>query len=76
MEPGGPFPFPVRQIQPKPAPPERLVCRILVAVADDWGEDATRRAKAALISTSVPSAARVVDYMNGGQVHAIVAGKP
>jgi S-adenosyl methyltransferase len=36
-------------------------------VADDWGEDATRRAKAALISTSVPSAARVVDYLNGGQ---------
>jgi hypothetical protein len=36
-------------------------------VADDWGEDATRRAKAALISTSVPSAARVLDYMNGGQ---------
>ena len=36
-------------------------------MADDWGEDATRRAKAALISTSVPSAARVLDYMNGGQ---------
>jgi hypothetical protein len=36
-------------------------------VADDWGEDATRRAKAALISTSVPSAARVLDYINGGQ---------
>jgi hypothetical protein len=36
-------------------------------VADDWGEDATRRAKAALISTSVPSAARVLDYLNGGQ---------
>jgi hypothetical protein len=36
-------------------------------VADDWGEDSTRRAKAALISTSVPSAARVLDYMNGGQ---------
>jgi len=49
------------------AVPERLVCRILVAVADDWGEDATRRAKADLISTSVPSAARVVDYLNGGQ---------
>jgi S-adenosyl methyltransferase len=49
------------------AAPERLVCRILIAVADDWGEDATRRAKAALISTTVPSAARVVDYLNGGQ---------
>jgi len=36
-------------------------------VADDWGEDSTRRAKADLISTSVPSAARVLDYMNGGQ---------
>jgi S-adenosyl methyltransferase len=36
-------------------------------VAEDWGEDATRRAKAALISTSVPSAARVIDYLNGGQ---------
>ena len=49
------------------AAPEPLDCRILVAVADDWGEDATRRAKAALISTTVPSAAQVVDYMNGGQ---------
>jgi S-adenosyl methyltransferase len=36
-------------------------------VADDWGEDATRRAKAALISTTVPSAARVADYLYGGQ---------
>src|SRR6266704_5420152 len=37
-------------------------------MADDWGEDdATRRAKAALISTTVPNAARVVDYMYGGQ---------
>jgi S-adenosyl methyltransferase len=37
-------------------------------MADDWGEDdATRRAKAALISTTVPNAARVVDYLYGGQ---------
>ncbi len=36
-------------------------------MADDWGEDATRRAKAALISTTVPNAARVADYMYGGQ---------
>jgi hypothetical protein len=37
-------------------------------MAEDWGEDdATRRAKAALISTTVPNAARVVDYMYGGQ---------
>ncbi len=36
-------------------------------MADDWGEEeATRRAKAALINTSVPNAARVVDYLNGG----------
>jgi S-adenosyl methyltransferase len=36
-------------------------------VADDWEEDATRRAKAALISTTVPNAARVADYLYGGQ---------
>jgi hypothetical protein len=36
-------------------------------VADDWGEDATRRAKAALITTTVPNAARVADYLYGGQ---------
>ena len=36
-------------------------------MADDWGEDATRRAKAALIDTTVPNAARVVDYFYGGQ---------
>ena len=34
---------------------------------DDWGQDATRRAKAAQISTTVPSAARVTDYLYGGQ---------
>ena len=34
---------------------------------EDWGEDATRRAKAALISTLVPNAKRVADYMYGGQ---------
>ena len=35
----------------------------------DWEEDddATRRAKAALISTTVPNAARVTDYLYGGQ---------
>ena len=36
-------------------------------MADDWGEDATRRAKAALINTTVPNAARVADYLYGGQ---------
>lgn len=34
---------------------------------EDWGEDATRRAKAALISTRVPNAARVLDYLYGGE---------
>jgi S-adenosyl methyltransferase len=35
---------------------------------DDWAtEDAARRAKAALITTTEPSAARVVDYLYGGQ---------
>jgi hypothetical protein len=35
---------------------------------DEWGEDdATRRAKAALITTTVPNAARVADYLYGGQ---------
>jgi hypothetical protein len=36
-------------------------------MSDDWGEDATRRAKAALITTTVPNAARVADYLYGGQ---------
>ena len=36
-------------------------------MADDWGEDATRRAKVALITTTVPNAARVADYLYGGQ---------
>jgi hypothetical protein len=36
-------------------------------MADDWGEDATRRAKAALITTTVPNAARVADFLYGGQ---------
>jgi len=34
---------------------------------NDWGEDATRRAKAAQINTTVPNAARVVDFLYGGQ---------
>jgi hypothetical protein len=36
-------------------------------MVDDWGEDATRRAKASLIDTTVPNAARVTDYLYGGQ---------
>ena len=36
-------------------------------MADDWSEDATRRAKASLIDTTVPNAARVIDYLYGGQ---------
>ena len=36
-------------------------------MANDWGEDATRRAKAAQINTTVPNAARVVDFLYGGQ---------
>ncbi len=36
-------------------------------MAGDWGEDATRRAKAAQIDTTVPNAARVADYLYGGQ---------
>ena len=36
-------------------------------MADDWEEDATRRTKSALISTTVPNAARVADYLYGGQ---------
>jgi S-adenosyl methyltransferase len=35
-------------------------------MANDWGEDATRRAKAAQINTTVPNAARVADYLYGG----------
>jgi hypothetical protein len=41
--------------------------RILGAMADEWGEEAARRAKAALIDTTVPNAARVTDYLYGGQ---------
>src|SRR5579862_4319455 len=36
-------------------------------MAEDWMQDATRRAKAALISTTEPNAARVADYLYGGQ---------
>jgi S-adenosyl methyltransferase len=36
-------------------------------MADDWEQDATRRAKAALISTEAPNAARVADFLYGGQ---------
>jgi hypothetical protein len=36
-------------------------------MADSWEEDETRRAKAALISADVPNAARVADFMYGGQ---------
>ncbi len=36
-------------------------------MADDWAQDETRRAKAALISTTVPNAARVADYLYGGR---------
>jgi S-adenosyl methyltransferase len=40
-----------------------------VGVGDDWREDETRRAKAALIDTTMPNAARVVHYLYGGQNH-------
>lgn len=40
---------------------------ILYAMAEDWMQDATRRAKAALISTTEPNAARVADFLYGGQ---------
>jgi len=36
-------------------------------MVDGWEEDATRRAKASLINTTVPNAARVADYLYGGQ---------
>jgi hypothetical protein len=36
-------------------------------MAGDWGGNGTRRAKAALITTEVPNAARVVDVLSGGQ---------
>ncbi len=36
-------------------------------MADEWEEDAARRAKAARIDTAVPNAARVADYLYGGQ---------
>jgi hypothetical protein len=39
----------------------------VVRVGDDWREDETRRAKAALIDTTTPNAARVADYLYGGQ---------
>jgi S-adenosyl methyltransferase len=38
-------------------------------MADDWADDSTRRAKAELISTTEPNAARVVDYLYGGQAN-------
>jgi len=39
----------------------------VVRLGDDWQLDATRRAKAALIDPTTPNAARVVDFMYGGQ---------
>jgi hypothetical protein len=36
-------------------------------MANGWEEDEARRAKAELIDTSVPNAARVADYLYGGQ---------
>lgn len=38
-------------------------------MGDDWRQDATRRAKVALIDTSTPNAARVGDYLYGGANH-------
>ena len=49
------------------APGKRLGRSILGAMAEEWGEEAERRAKAALIDTTVPNAARVTDYLYGGQ---------
>ena len=36
-------------------------------MADNWLQDSTRRAKAPLIDTSIPNAARVADYLVGGR---------
>jgi hypothetical protein len=36
-------------------------------MANDWEEEAARRAKAERIDTTVPNAARVADYLYGGQ---------
>jgi hypothetical protein len=38
-------------------------------MADTWRMDSTRRAKAAQIDTTVPNAARVGDYMEGGRTN-------
>lgn len=38
-------------------------------MADDWGKDATRRAKALMIDHTVPNAARVINCLYGGQNH-------
>lgn len=38
-------------------------------MTDLWAEDATRRAKAELIDTTAPTAARVYDYLNGGKAN-------
>jgi S-adenosyl methyltransferase len=54
-------------------------------MADNWRRDSTRQAKAALIDTTVPNAARVGDYLHGGRnnfeadrraVRAVVAAAP
>ena len=36
-------------------------------MADNWCEDSRRRAKAAMIDTTVPNPARVADYLTGGR---------
>jgi hypothetical protein len=49
------------------SPVNRFKLAHTCTVPDDWAEDATRRAKAELINSTVPNAARIADYLNGGQ---------
>ena len=46
------------------------------AVKDDWGQDCARRAKAALVDTTVANPARVGDYLCGdGTISRPTAGR-
>jgi hypothetical protein len=70
MDNGGARPTAIRCLLvgcPAPERPRESLNREVVRLGDDWQEDATRRAKAALIDPTTPNAARVADYMYGGQ---------
>ena len=56
-----------------------------MGIIDDWQEERTRRARAALVNATVPNPARVLDYLDGGRnnfeadrkaAHSLIAAAP